>query len=411
MLDSKSLDAISRLKLTLLIRALKGSAAELPSGNRGKKLSRSGADINTLTPKVVEYNGNNHLVLTNDVIERTNYYNKRRWLDFYRNNAEKTNSNSSHSDDSLFSESSDLDFSDDDENPFKKIRLSEILAPLYHPSEICTHPAISKTFKLGCLSTLAAELIEVIEGEQKTLNQFNRLLQVLDGEDWYYQLEENMQLPPYDHGLDESVARPSKTGIGKSENSGGIELEKISEKWGHETGKSEENKGIEENGKSGMEGSGDGNNRSDETNRSKETDRSEEIGRSEETERSEEIGKVYERGDKDGIIGNETGAESERQGIPETRLRTDLIQVTDPFFALPKSLEIFERQQQRQREDTEDDDELVAIQQELINYLQVSIQRQHEYIKNLSIIRAGLVKSEKYKKDLYRWSREMGEKK
>ena len=37
------------------------------------------------------------------------------------------------------------------------------------------------------------------------------------------------------------------------------------------------------------------------------------------------------------------------------------------------------------------------LKEELINYLQVSIQRQHEYIKNLILLRNGLVRADRLK--------------
>ena len=38
------------------------------------------------------------------------------------------------------------------------------------------------------------------------------------------------------------------------------------------------------------------------------------------------------------------------------------------------------------------------LKEELINYLQVSIQRQHEYIKNLTLLRNGLVRADRLKR-------------
>ena len=46
-------------------------------------------------------------------------------------------------------------------------------------------------------------MIDLIEIEQTNLNWLNKLLQVLNGEDWFYLLEENLGLKDYDHGLDE----------------------------------------------------------------------------------------------------------------------------------------------------------------------------------------------------------------
>lgn len=327
MLDSRSLEVISRFKLALLTRSQNTQPAlALPVSNRGKKLAASGAKTPALALKVVEYDGANHLVLTNDAIERSNYAKKRRWLDYVRaENGSKDDDYSSDEDAAAASDS-------DDEHPLQKLSLGEILAPLAHPAELVTHPAISKTYRLGCLATLALDLINLIEVEQNTLNSLNKLLQVLAGEDWFYQLEENMEIPEYDHGLDEAVSAKIKAQMG--------------------------------------------------------------------TEPAPED-------DKDDGENGEFKRVTRMAKVPEGK-----ILITDPFFALPKTLALFEAQQQKQLEDAEDDgDELQQIQQDLINYLQVSIQRQHEYVSNLTTIRNGIVKADKYKGELLRWGKEMNEKK
>lgn len=348
MLDSRSLEIISKFKLALLTRAQQPDPApSLPVSNRGKKLSQIGTKSHALTPKVVEYGGLNHLVLTNDLIERTNYRNKRRWLDFYLSQHGRVEDTSSGP---LTSESEEEDddsdqFEEENGHPLKKLRLSEILAPLAHPSEIVTHPAISKTYKLTCLSTLALELIDLIEVEQGTLNHLNKLLQVLDGEDWLYLLEENMGLPVYDHGLDESITALQK---------------QIKETEEAEKAKREAENAHGANGLSGTAGEADDNKR---------------------------------------ITRLSTAA-------PDGQ-----VQVTDPFFALPKTLAMYEESQQKQMDAEEDADELEAVQQDLVSYLLVSIQRQFEYIKNLTTLRNGIVKVDRYRNDLYKWGKEMNEKK
>lgn len=318
MLDTRSLDVISKFKLALLTQAQTSKAApSLATSNRGKKLPH-GSENRHLLSKVVEYEGTNHLVLTNDVIERSNYRNKRRWQDYYQvdtGNSDESESSGSQSDDS--------DSNEEDENPFKKLHLSEILAPLSHPAELVTHPAISKTYRLPCLTNLASDLIDLIEVEQNTLNHLNKLLQVLDGEDWFYLLEENMGLPVYDHGLDDSVTDKKKLEDEKKEKAKDAEPER-------------------------------------------------------------------------GVALKEE----------------DAVVVTDPFFALPETLAKYEAFQQKHLEEAEaEESEAEGVQQDLVNYLQVSIQRQHEYIKNLTSIRNGIVKADRYKSDLYKWGKEMHEKK
>lgn len=372
MLDSRSLDVISKFKLALLTRAEKPPRqTDLRSLNRGQKLTATNqSDPAALMAKIVEYNGTNHLVLTNDVIERSNYRNKRRWLEFYSTGAnESSDEFSSESDKENDGNGKLKDGSDDeDENPLKKLRLSDILAPLAHPSELATHPAILKTYRLPCLATLASDLIHSIEVEQKTLNQFNKLLQVLDNEDWFYQLEENMELPVYDHGLDDSAT-----------NSNDVILDTMKEVVAPS---------AEANGAVVAVGSGS------------------EIG-------SGTAAKIAPAEGTDPSSNDQNTESSAYKRITRGVSAEEKIKITDPFFALPKSLALFERQQQKQleEEDEKDDDPLEVLKQDLRNYLQVSIQRQQECIKNLTSIRNGIVKADRYKRDLYRWGKEMSEKK
>lgn len=326
MLDSRSLDIISRFKSAVLTKVHNGeNRATVASLNRGKKLLSTKQKIHSFESKIVEYDGSNRLILTNDVIDRSNYRNKRRWLHYYGtdNGGNLSSDASSDSDEELDVPNYESEF---DGNPLKRMRLSEILSPLGHPSEIATHPAISRTYKLTCLPRIASDLIELIEVEQNTLNHLNKLLRVLNGEDWFNILEENLGLPKYDHGLDE---QEKKTQVASA------------------------------NGDARFDGSPL-------------------------VEHKEEI----------------SLAQSENL-------------VEDPFFALPKSLMTYEAQQRLQLEEmgNETVESLETVLQDLINYLQLSIQRQQEYIKNLTCIRNGVIKADRYRGDLHRWGKEMGERK
>lgn len=316
MLDSFSLEVISRFKETLLAqkldtdrnsKTLNEENESLPVYNRGLKLLKTiQPSFNTLRSKVTEYGGKKYSVLTNESIEIDNLHNKRKWNEIYGDNKQDQND-----DDEDDEEDDELDYDEDkEEHPLKKSRIIELLSPLNHPSEIISHPAISKTYKLQTLSKLASELIDLIEIEQTNLNWLNKLLQVLNGEDWFYLLEENLGLKDYDHGLDEDKKK------------------KIEEK---------------------------------------------------------------ENNNKDNTV-----VEDEFEDEEENK--------ADPFFALPTALKRYETYQQN----LESSDPL---KEELINYLQVSIQRQHEYIKNLILLRNGLVRADRLKSDLYKWGKEMYEKK
>lgn len=316
MLDSFSLEVISRFKKALLAqkldtdrnsKTLNEQNESLPVYNRGLKLLKTiQPSFNTLRSKVTEYGGKKYSVLSNESIEIDNLHNKRKWNEIYGDNKQDQND-----DDEDDEEDDELDYDEDkEEHPLKKSRIIELLSPLNHPSEIISHPAISKTYKLQTLSKLASELIDLIEIEQTNLNWLNKLLQVLNGEDWFYLLEENLGLKDYDHGLDEDKKK------------------KIEEK---------------------------------------------------------------ENNNKDNTV-----VEDEFEDEEENK--------ADPFFALPTALKRYETYQQN----LESSDPL---KEELINYLQVSIQRQHEYIKNLILLRNGLVRADRLKSDLYKWGKEMYEKK
>lgn len=307
MLDSTSLEVISRFKQALLDQETSNESTteELVRLNRGFKLQLPSSSLDTLNTKVVEYNGINHLVLTNDSIEKSNLRNKRKWKDVEEEEEELSDS--------------------DDEHPFKRINLADVLAPLNHPLEIISHPAILNTYKLQIFYKLLNELIELIEVEQQNLNWLNKLLQVLNGEDWFYLLEENLGLKKYDHGLDdERIARETAE----------VKLAEI-----------------------------------------------------EPAEAVAKPGEITEGPNTEGTKPEE--AEE------------------DPFFALPDTLKRYESYHLQ----FDSNDELTNLKDDLINYLQVSIQRQHEYIKNLSSIRNGIVRADRLKRDLYKWGKEIHDKK
>ncbi|CUM47991.1 uncharacterized protein AC631_04158 [Debaryomyces fabryi] len=347
MLDSHSLDVISRFKQSVLSKALPGPAPEIGATSRGNKITPARTSDNSLIPKIVEYEGSTHLVLTNDAIMKSTYRNKRRWHEMYGERDEESDSEE-------YEEEDDED--SDDEHPFKKLKLTEILSPLTHPSEIISHPAILKTYKLTIFNKMSYELIESIELEQNNLNWLNKLLLVLNGEDWFFLLEENLGLLKYDHGLNDdsnnNTAENDDTHEAKQEErkSGNRLLKHLTETNGHQD--------------------------------NKETD-----------EKQESVEDPPKR------ITRTSTSQNEKEST----------EVNDPFFALPKTLAKYEAHQNQVVD--ENSDELLIIQEDLINYLQVSVQRQQEYIKNLIQIRNGLVRAERLKQDLHKWGKEMYDKK
>lgn len=326
MLDEQSLEVISRFKQSLVNKSLPLTPYILGAPSRGNKLDVETVDDSALESKVVEYDGKMHLVLSNAAIDRSSSLKRRKWSDFYGKTGRY---------EQLESEEEDSE----DEHPFKKIKLTEILSPLNHPSEIITHPAILRTYRLPVLSNLAKELIDTIELEQNNLNWLNKLLLVLNGEDWYYLLEGELGLPKYDHGLNDDPSR------------------NLPDSSSHTEGNKEEN------------------------------------------EQSESQKDIKQEIEKDEPAKRITRTATNRSGSGEV----------DPFFALPETLARYEA---RQKPPTEmPTEESQQIQEDLINYLQVSIQRQQEYIVNLTNIRNGLVRADRLKENLAKWGKEMNEKK
>ncbi|KAG2735821.1 hypothetical protein G9P44_002035 [Scheffersomyces stipitis] len=354
MLDPTSLEIISRFKQAVLTRDSSSQSPNLATSNRGSKLMMPTATMDTLHSKVVEYDGVNHLVLTNDSIEKSNFRNKRKWNDFYGNARDELDEVEDEEDDEDEDDESNNDENEDD-HPLKRLKIAEILAPLNHPSEIVSHPAISKTYKSQVLNKLATELIELIEVEQENLNCLNKLLQVLNGEDWFYLLEENLGLQEYDHGLDEDRSKNSE---GSSKTNG--------------------SKAVE-NGFPSPENGGN-------------VDASHPVVTIESDLKQEPV-----------VVKTTRSARSQSKDLQAEQDE----EVVDPFFALPEALKRYESHQVQ----FETDDELTVLKDELINYLQVSIQRQHEYIKNLSVLRNGIVRADRLKKDLHKWGKEMHDKK
>ncbi|EGW30760.1 uncharacterized protein SPAPADRAFT_62612 [Spathaspora passalidarum NRRL Y-27907] len=374
MLDNTSIEVISKLKQALLRHSHEqeqhegGDHTYLPTSNRGYKLNNPFLSLDSLHPKVVEYDGVQHLVLSNDVIETDNTRNKRKWnQQYYRDEGEEDEDKQEGEDDDDDDDEADQDEDDDEydsdeyeQHPLKKLRINEILAPLNHPSEIITHPAISRTFKSTIFNKLASELIELIEIEQANLNWLNKLLQVLNGEDWFYLLEENIGLPDYDHGLDVDGSSSANT-----------------------------TKEITTNPVAGPEPT-----TSDAAPESASASAPEPAPRP-----ASENGQVKQ--------------ETEKQNEPQEQANeeSDDDSVTDPFFALPQALKRYQQFQSRQLEPNAPQDKNELLKDDLINYLQVSIQRQHEYIKNLTNLRNGIVRADRLKRDLLKWGKEMHDKK
>jgi hypothetical protein len=85
---------------------------------------------------------------------------------------------------------------DEDEiNPYEDIKLVDLLAPITHPSQVPTHPAISRSFKSTITVTLAKRALEVICDEQENVVKFSKLMSVFLGDDPSFLLHDKLNLP------------------------------------------------------------------------------------------------------------------------------------------------------------------------------------------------------------------------
>lgn len=339
MLDEKSIEVINRLKEALANNSAKlVGNSNILQANRGNKILEE-EDDDSLKSKVVEFNGVSYWVSSNKRIDKTRQRNKRKWREYYESTEEykrqkaseqdnevideETSTKRIYDDDDEYDDEDDYeDEEDEDSNPLQDFDITEILLALSHPSELVSHPAILKTYKLEVLTKIALELIDLIEIEQNTLNDLNKLLHVLNGEDWFYLLEDNLGLASYDHGLtgDNEDTKQETTEVKKQEN--------------------------------------------------------------EPTKR-----------------------------ITRTKYHEN-DEVQDPFFKVPQLLERYEDLQSKLgSENADSEDKFNEIREDLINYLQVSIQRQQEYIKNLTSIRNHLIRADRLKSNLLKWGKEMYDKK
>ncbi|ODQ81738.1 hypothetical protein BABINDRAFT_17860, partial [Babjeviella inositovora NRRL Y-12698] len=194
-----------------------------------------------------------------------------------------------------------FDNNSESEDPYATIRLDHILAPIYHPSDVVHHPAISKTFHSQVTRNLAQQTIEIIEKEQDTVIQLMKLMNVFLGDDADSILADNIDLPDYDHNLTSNVTK---------------ELE-----------------------------------------------------------------------------GDEVAAKPE---FEERRItRQQLLDEEDPFFALPKlSADVNFGIDAESAEETR-------------QLTQIALQRSEEYIRCMTSLRMGLIRSDRLKDQLFKWCKEM----
>lgn len=311
--DSRQYNAILQLKAALERPEDAVSSDEEDVGdaysNRGQKLKRGANEIHE--GKLGRISHDPHGVKTVDSLghKLALVYKKRKLTDSGNSKNDK-NINSNINNRKI----------DVEEEVYKDIKLGDLLAPVSHPSEVPSHPAISRAFDGKTIRVLSRHALEIITEEQKHAVQFARLMSVFLGDDPTYRRSNMLNLPVYDH-LD-GIKDPAKEAA------------------------EEENDNKTENGGVGAE-----------------------------TMKKEEP----------------------RPRRPSTRGQS--AQEEDAFFALPQFK--IDRDYGIRPEDAEDTRQLTQIAQ----------QRSEEFIRCMNKVRFGLLRAERYQRQVFKWCKEMaGEK-
>lgn len=99
----------------------------------------------------------------------------------------------------------DEDSEEDSDDPVASIDLTDILAPIQHPSDIITRKTYNRIFNLekkgNHLLKIAYDTIEMIESEQETVIQLTKLMNMFLGDGYQELTPDNINLPDYDHKL------------------------------------------------------------------------------------------------------------------------------------------------------------------------------------------------------------------
>jgi hypothetical protein len=275
--------------------------------NRGQKLKRGANEIHE--GKLGRISHDRHGVKTVDSLGH-------KLAVVYKKSKLTDSSNSNNIDKSTKNNTKKVDV---EEEVYKDIKLGDLLAPVSHPSEVPSHPAISRAFDGKTIRVLSRHALEIITEEQKHAVQFARLMSVFLGDDPTYRRSNMLNLPIYNH-LD-GVKDPAKEAA-------------------------EEDNNKTENG---------------------------------------------------AVVAEAVKKEETRARRPSTRGQS--AQEEDAFFALPQFK--IDRDYGIRPEDAEDTRQLTQIAQ----------QRSEEFIRCMNKVRFGLLRAERYQRQVYKWCKEMaGEK-
>ncbi|KAK9466616.1 RXT2-like protein [Lipomyces arxii] len=345
MVDQRIAEEIYRFK-EALARPADASDSDSSIGaatsNRGRKLKRKARTVHE--GKLGLFYG------VGEHPQTVEYANKRRTVVSLK----KHNRNGDESEDEYTNgEDPNEDYGYDEDDPYADIDLEAILSPIGHPSELPTHPGISRAYTRTTLSTLARRALDLICTEQKQLTQINRLLAAFLGDDPSYIRDHNLNLPEmYDHDgermLSEIDANQNGTATGNG-NGNGVANGKAS---AFADGVKSEQQEYNGNGANG---------------------RNENENQHEDSELKEATLHPTRR-----VTRNQSANEEE------------------DFFALPK-LEI-----------DRDFGFPADTAQDIRQLAQMAAQRGEEVIRSLYKIRSGLLRADRFRAKVYKWCREVG---
>ncbi|KAK9461855.1 RXT2-like protein [Lipomyces oligophaga] len=343
MIDQHVLDEITRFKAAI---ARQGDASDSDDSvemntNRGNKLKRKARTV---------HEGSLGIGYRNEMTTHfVQYANKRRAVATLKSSylGPRGNDEDEDEDEDADEGNDDVDSNRELDDPYHGIDIEALLSPITHPSELPSHPGISKAYTRTTIATLARRALDLICTEQKQLSQINRLLAAFLGDSPMYMRDGNLNLPElFDHD--------------------GQELLNI------------HMNGVETK---------------DETSQSNGTSRSD--GKKIKDEPGTKSGTLNGTADDD-VDDEYADGEDSNRAITRRITRNQTTNELEPFFALPR-IEI-DRNFGFSPE----------VAQETRQLAQIASKRSEEFIRSLYRIRAGLLRADRFRGKVYKWCREVG---
>lgn len=374
--------------------------------NRGRKLLQgsewvSRGKLNTsLYENRVFYNGVEHKLLSR----------KRQKLNPTLTNTAEESIKSQQADTDNDNNNDDGDMTDDDFDLNQIVNVEDALKPISSLGDVVTHPTVKKTFlNKKVLNNLEQQTTLMIEKAQMSSTAYSDLLNVFLGDDPLPYLCDKMDLPVYDHNLhidesheyiDISKEQLDTVQIGQDESKligGKIKestfgsqetVQKISKDITPET-QPDQGKAKQQTEKEQEEQEEEDNNK----------DTIEEI---EAEQSSNDIDKPT-ADSKITKIEENMNTTSQDQTLATGAADDNVDEIDDPFFALPryKTNTLLERMNDLQKQGLYIDDIENARQ-----LTQIALQRNQEFIKNLTRIRMNILKAERIRTRLVKWGQE-----